>query len=56
MRDEIGALRSTLALVESEHDEALVSHESYVELKRDLESRITKLDLELEKIERGGAS
>lgn len=55
VRDEIGALRSTLALVESEHDEALVSHESYVELRRDLESRITKLDLELEKIEREGA-
>lgn len=54
VRDEIGALRSTLALVESEHDEAMVSHESYVELKRDLESRITKLDLELEKMERGG--
>lgn len=54
VRDEIGALRSALALVESEHDEALVSHESYVELKRDLESRITKLDLELEKMERVG--
>ncbi len=55
VRDEIGALRSALALVESEHEEALVSHESYVELRRDLESRIAKLDLELEKIEWGGA-
>lgn len=56
VRDEIGALRSTLALVESEHDEALMSHESYVELKEDLESRIAKLDVELEKIERGGVA